>query len=323
MRTLVRELLLAGGMIAILVLAMWAHTGSMPPLVVVESSSMVHEPKGEIGSIDAGDLVLVHSSNGEDVVTFAEATNSSNPHYGVENHGMPGDVIIYKRNGEEDSTPIIHRAILEAKANQTTDHDNGVCEQGVYDSKTPGLNGENGACIITWDVPGTDIRNVESISISFDGQDVEGKYECGIDAAGHGEFTLKIVNWTPSHPGYVTLGDNNRCSDDQGAAVTSSGIQAASGLIGPVRNEWVIGISGSEIPWLGVVKLMVSGGDSPGISQVPGSSFLYLIILIGAILALPMAFDPIARKLLKSSPEMVEAEREEAFSKMLKIAEEE
>ena len=80
MRTLVRELLLAAGMITILVLAMWAHTGSMPPLVVVESSSMVHDESGEIGSIDAGDLVLVHSPNNRDITTYAEATNSKSIH---------------------------------------------------------------------------------------------------------------------------------------------------------------------------------------------------------------------------------------------------
>ena len=35
-RTLLREIVLAIGMISILVMALWAHTGSMPPLVVVE-----------------------------------------------------------------------------------------------------------------------------------------------------------------------------------------------------------------------------------------------------------------------------------------------
>ena len=48
---------LAVAMIAFLVLGLWAHTGTMPPLVVVESSSMIHEENGEVGSIDAGDSV--------------------------------------------------------------------------------------------------------------------------------------------------------------------------------------------------------------------------------------------------------------------------
>jgi signal peptidase I len=105
-------MVLAAGMIGLLVLGLFAHTGSMPPLVVVESSSMIHELNGEVGSIDAGDLVLVHNQPMDTVTTFAEASNPNHPQYGYEQHGMAGDVIIYDKNGE-GGTPIIHRAILE------------------------------------------------------------------------------------------------------------------------------------------------------------------------------------------------------------------
>ena len=104
---LLRELLLAGGMIAIIVLAMWAHTGSMPPLVVVESNSMQHDENGEYGTIDAGDLILVHNKDSKKIVTFVEAKDKNNPNYGYESLGMAGDVIIFERNGEEESNPII------------------------------------------------------------------------------------------------------------------------------------------------------------------------------------------------------------------------
>jgi signal peptidase I len=117
-KTLILELALAIGMIACLVGAMFLHTGSMPPLVVVESKSMIHEEGGEIGSIDAGDLILVHDQPGDTIVTFAEATDTTNPAYGYEQHGMAGDVIIYAKNGEE-GTPIIHRAILRVVAETT------------------------------------------------------------------------------------------------------------------------------------------------------------------------------------------------------------
>ena len=56
---LLRELL-SPEACTIIVLAMWAHTGSMPPLVV-ESNSMQHDENGEYGTIDAGDLILVHN----------------------------------------------------------------------------------------------------------------------------------------------------------------------------------------------------------------------------------------------------------------------
>jgi hypothetical protein len=88
-------------------------------------------------------------------------------------------------------------------------------------------------------------------------------------------------------------------------------------MIQPIKSEWIIGIAGAEIPWLGVVKLFVSGGDSPGVSQVPGSSFFYLILTIGGILAAPVVLEPVARKLLVGSPEMIEAEREDAMAALV------
>ena len=72
LKTLLLEMALAVGMIACLVGAMFIHTGSMPPLVVVESKSMIHEEGGELGSIDAGDLILVHDQPG-DTATLADA----------------------------------------------------------------------------------------------------------------------------------------------------------------------------------------------------------------------------------------------------------
>ncbi len=55
----VREAVLAAGLITLLIIGLWVSTGSMPPMVVVESQSMMHGPQGEVGAIDPGDLVLV------------------------------------------------------------------------------------------------------------------------------------------------------------------------------------------------------------------------------------------------------------------------
>ena len=149
-------------MIAIIVLGMWAHTGSMPLLVVVESNSMQHDDSGEIGTIDAGDLVMVHSPEKRDIITWAEATQESSIHYGYETLGMPGDVIIYKRNGEDVSTPIIHRALFEIVVGETVPHNSeGDCDEGIL---------WEDECVISWTVPGTDQVNVANISIEFNGQ---------------------------------------------------------------------------------------------------------------------------------------------------------
>ena len=306
MRTLVRELVLAAGMITLLVLAMWAHTGSMPPLVVVESNSMQHDSDGEIGTIDAGDLVLVHAPEDNRIVTFAEATDSKSDYYGYESLGMEGDVIIYERNGESDSTPIIHRALFEIVIGQSVPAENqDQCEGGVF---------WEDVCITSWSVPGSDQVNVKEINLIFDGENT-GKYACEGIAAQHGSEWFSVENYTPMNPGYITLGDNNYCNDDQGVFEFAQGLSSIhSGMIRPVQEDLVIGISGAEIPWLGTVKLMVSGGDSPGVSQVPCQSFVFLILFVGAVLVAPIVIEPVIKRILRNSPEAVEAEIEDAIA---------
>ena len=314
MRTLVRELVLAAGMITLLVLAMWAHTGSMPPLVVVESNSMQHDSDGEIGTIDAGDLILVHSPDDNRIITFAEATDPESDYYGYESLGMEGDVIIYERNGESESTPIIHRALFEISIGESVPAENqDDCEGGVF---------WNGLCITSWSVPGSDQVNVKEINLVFDGVNA-GKYACGGVAAQHGSDWFSVENYSPMNPGYITLGDNNDCNDDQGVFEFAQGLSSIhSGMIRPVQEDWVIGISGAEIPWLGTVKLMVSGGDSPGVSQVPGLSFVFLIAFVGIVLAAPAVIEPMVNRILRNSPEAIEAERENAIA-MIYSSEEE
>ena len=58
-----REALLASGLIATLIAVLVLMTGSWPPMVVIESGSMMHEDEGNVGAIDPGDLVLVMSDN--------------------------------------------------------------------------------------------------------------------------------------------------------------------------------------------------------------------------------------------------------------------
>jgi signal peptidase len=300
-------------MISLLVMAMWAHTGSMPPLVVVESNSMQHDENGEVGTIDAGDLVLVHSPDRNKIITYAEATDSDSPDYGYESLGMEGDVIIYQRNGEDDSTPIIHRALFKINVGETTSPEDGDCPEGVF---------WEGSCVLSWSVPGSDQVNVAKINLLFDGNNT-GEYPCRGVAAQHGSVWFSVENFTPSNPGYITLGDNNDCNDDQGVFEFAQGLSSIhSGIIKPVEEDWVIGISGAEIPWLGTVKLMVSGGDSPGVSQVPGASFLFLILFIVSVLAIPMLIEPVLNRILRNSPEMIKAEQEDAIA-LIHLSEEE
>lgn len=308
-------------MIAFLVLGLWAHTGTMPPLVVVESSSMIHEENGEIGSIDAGDLILVMDTPYDNIITFAEASDRENKYYGYGTHGMEGDVIIYQKNGDE-GTPIIHRAILRVEPSQTTSpnrmaaNESDYClEGGTWDSAVIDEDGGVGTCVLTWSVPGTNVTDSESITIRFDGYSA-GYYDCNRMAHANVEPYLVVWNWQPKHSGIVTLGDNNQCSVDQGGLVVngSSGIHSASGVAGPVRESWLVGVAGGEIPWLGTVKLMLSGPSSPGTQYVPGSSFLFLAMVIGGIIFAPVGLEVTLKKIMQNSPEMQQAKLEGDYS---------
>ena len=110
-------------------------------MVVVESTSMMHDEEGSYGAIDPGDLVMVMDRDRVPIITYVEATQEDNDNFGYESHGRAGDVIIYRKNDGSD-TPVIHRALLEVVRNVTG-----------------------------WDVPGTSLRNVDSISLTLD-------YEC-------------------------------------------------------------------------------------------------------------------------------------------------
>ena len=250
---LVREGSLALGLVILLLGSMWISTGSFPPMVVVESGSMMHDEDGSVGAIDPGDLILVMDKHRGDVVTFVEATEAGNENFGHESHGSPGDVIIISKNGGMD-TPVIHRALLEVVQNGSG-----------------------------WDGPGTTLRNVQTGTWTLD-------IPC---SSFHGNYNLRIEDWEPSHSGFLTSGDNNAdgCMIDQ-SGVSSNG--PASGMrdsnnepVEAVKDEWIVGIAASEVPWIGSIKLITSGNWE----EVTPRSWYSLTLLILLILGLPAAIE--------------------------------
>ena len=222
-------------------------------MVVVESGSMMHDEEGSFGAIDPGDLILVMNKNRADVITFVEATEAGNGNFGYESHGSPGDVIIFSKNGGLD-TPVIHRALLEVVQNGSG-----------------------------WDVPGTTLRNVQTVTWTLD-------IPC---SSFHGSYNLRIEDWEPIHSGFLTSGDNNAdgCMIDQ-SGVSSNG--PASGMrdsnnepVEAVKEEWIVGIASSEVPWIGSIKLITSGNWQ----EVTPRSWYSLTLLILLILGLPVAFE--------------------------------
>ena len=108
--SLVRDIFVALLLVFIIISALWAYTGQWfgTPMVAIESGSMMHEnePFGRIGTIDAGDMVLLVKVNSRsDIVTYIEE-DPDNYHY-----GKYGDVIVYRPYGDVDRDQIIHRAM--------------------------------------------------------------------------------------------------------------------------------------------------------------------------------------------------------------------
>ena len=61
--SIVRDILVAFLLVLIILSALWVYTGQWfgAPMVAIESGSMMHldEPYGRIGTINAGDMVLI------------------------------------------------------------------------------------------------------------------------------------------------------------------------------------------------------------------------------------------------------------------------
>jgi len=112
--SLLRDILVALIAVLIILTALWAYTGQWfgAPMVAIESGSMMHddEPYGRLGTIDAGDMVLLVKVNDRgDVVPYCEAITQGND--GIHTYGLYGDVIVYRKLGDTDEDQIIHRSM--------------------------------------------------------------------------------------------------------------------------------------------------------------------------------------------------------------------
>lgn len=112
----VKDVLTAVIVILIIVAVMFAYTGVWPPMVVIESGSMMHDDSayGKIGTIDPGDFTFVKKVNGRnDIVTYYQGERT-----GYKTYSNYGDVVVYIKNGV-GGTPVIHRAMCWVEVNIT------------------------------------------------------------------------------------------------------------------------------------------------------------------------------------------------------------
>jgi signal peptidase len=243
-----RDAFVALLLVGTILFAMYAYTGLWPPLVVVESNSMMHteDNTSSIGVIDTGDMVLVKDIGSvDDVVTYVEGFVS-----GHRTYGDYGDVVVYNSGGDDSSTAIIHRAILYLMDNGDGTYS---CEALQYlpDGKWRTSNSGD-----TWD----------SLTSTLTINDV-----------GYRELDVGIRVDRMHGSGFITKGDHNTAID-QDQSISS---------YRPVDLDWVVGKARGELPWFGLLKLWVTdtlGSPSPP-NSVTNLIICMTLIVVGPILA--------------------------------------
>jgi len=238
--------------VVLILVTMYAYTGLWPPLVVIESDSMMHgdDNISHIGTIDTGDLVLVREvTRVSDIETYMEGFVS-----GHRTYGDYGDVVIYKPDGADARTPIIHRAIIYL------DYDSAnhcFVAEALKDLE----EGEKWAASASGDSWSCLTSTLRIFHVGWDDLTV----------------TIDVSNLLPSHTsGFVTKGDGNANTD---LMLNRNSL---------VELDWVVGKARGEIPWFGLLKLWTT--DSLG-SAAPENSVRNLWISIILIVVTPVMID--------------------------------
>jgi signal peptidase len=254
-----RDAGIAVAVVAGILIAMYAYTGLWPPLVVVESNSMMHSEENisYIGVIDTGDLVLVRDVDSvSDIQTYMDGYVT-----GHQTYGDYGDVIVYKVDGSDDSTPIIHRAMIYLEANA-----DGESYSAEALKRIPKEEGKWNTSVTsdTWD-------HLTGALIIYDVG-----YKDATVYIDVGRIISSFRN-TPITSGFITKGDHN---DNPDQSIYSRSV--------PVKLSWIVGKARGEIPWFGLLKLWFS--DSLG-SEAPDNSVRNLWISLALIVIVPIIID--------------------------------
>jgi len=206
--SLIRDVAIALILVLILLTALWAYTGQWwgAPMVAIESGSMTHpnEPFGRLGTIDAGDMVLLVKVNSRTDVVTRGSKDHGTLHRQDKNYlfyGDYGDVIIYHPYGYTGGEQIIHRAMCWVEYN----------EDGTYTVVDYG------------------ILNEDSVTIP----------ELGLDKWTH---PIQRPDGTPitPHSGFFTKGDNNTICDQKSPDLCTEPVRV-EWISGKARQEipWI------------------------------------------------------------------------------------
>lgn len=255
-----KEVAVAALAVGIIMGGLYAYSGVWPPMVVVESGSMMHsDTESKLGVIDTGDMVFVKAvKSHEKVVTYMDGRENN-----LNNYGDAGNVIVYRPYGDASKVPIIHRAVAWVEVNDTKAQ---ALPGGAVDYDN-----------ITFDVPRLGLSGVYNFTIPSYGY-------TEIDLTVYLLPILRYHQWagTVPHDGYVTAGDHNIAKHHGYDQLVPS---ICADL---VAEEWVIGVAFGEIPWFGLLKLALSGGAG---GDVPSNSWYMLGLTVFVVLAVPFSID--------------------------------
>ena len=101
----------------------------------------------------------------------------------------------------------------------------------------------------------------------------------------------EMVNgWEAPYSGFITQGDNsvtNRVPDQETSICYHK----------PVKEEWIVGVARGELPWLGLISLLVS--DRAALADVPAIIWIFMIIELAIIFVILDLIDRLVAKLRK------------------------
>ncbi len=269
----VRDIAIAVLIMAIVLAAIFAYTQVWPPLVVVESSSMQHgDTVSSIGVIDTGDLVFVQAApNRADVITYVQGRVS-----GYATYGDFGDVIVFRLVRNPTATPIIHRAIMFVMPNGTNYADVPDLASLPPSDWTGFRSG----------IPTNSAYGLSAVTIHRMGF----QHNLGIT------FNLAYFVSSFKVAGYITMGDNNAYHACFPTPDPCSNPTPYDTIWFPAQGD-IIGHARGEIPWFGLIKLLLAPADgcAPywGAPCAPQNSWNDLAIAIGVLIALPFIVEAV------------------------------
>ncbi len=234
------------------------YSGHWPPLATVSSGSMQHDHNAsQLRSVDVGDIVIIKTATTSEIVTYLEGFVT-----GYSKYGDYGDVVIFSR--PELSQPVIHRALCQVEYNSTS----ASLDIPSLANFSSDLWETDGDIDTWWNISGTlTLRQI-------------GPFNATIMLSV--PYIISTMGQEP-HGGLITVGDSNTISTDNGTFLVTD--QNAMAIIGePITDREIIGKASGELPWIGLIRLVLSG-QLP--ENVPPNTIVGCIVLFPLLISLP------------------------------------